>query len=207
MITTRSRFFSNRRGRAVIPSISGMSTSRMTTSGLARSTCSMASRPLRSDATTCIPASASIHLTNRPRTTTASSTIITRIASRPGTKLDCRLVSAILITNATLGLTPEHDPPDRTRIKLRQFGSSHFQTSCRIPPARASTARSDQADLLELCFHDVLVERLHDVFVGARVQRPRDMSDVVLGGAEHHLGPIAVRQPAQVAQELVDVHL
>ncbi len=63
----------------------------------------------------------------------------------------------------------------------------------RIANADTQTADgSDQPDFLELGFDDFLVERLHDVFVGARVQRARDMGDVVLGGAEHHLGPVAV---------------
>src|SRR5450631_932600 len=67
--------------------------------------------------------------------------------------------------------------------------------------------RSDQPDFLELGFHDLLVERLHDVFVGAGVQGARDMRDVVFGGAEHHLGPVATRQLAQRTQKLVAVHL
>src|SRR5664279_2531150 len=73
---------------------------------------------------------------------------------------------------------------------------------------RLLTARrpSDQSDFLQLGFDDLLVERFHDVFVGAGVQGARDMRDVVFGGAEHHLGPIAARQFAQRAQELVAVH-
>ena len=170
MITTRSRFFSNSRGKAVIPSMSGMSTSRMTTSGLVRSTCSMASRPLRSEATTCSPASASIQRTNRPRTTIASSTIITRIESlsgrasrRAGWGRRCSSQYAILM------LTQRNAYTNAEAAK-----------------------RSDQPDLLELGLDDLLVERLHDVLVGAGMQRARDVSDVVLGGAEHDLRPIAV---------------
>ena len=56
---------------------------------------------------------------------------------------------------------------------------------------------SDQPDFLELGFDDVLVERLHDVLVRAGMERAGDVSDIVLGGAEHDLRPIAVRQPAQ----------
>src|ERR1700690_1198510 len=66
--------------------------------------------------------------------------------------------------------------------------------------------RSDQSDFLELGLHDLLVERLHDVFVGAGVQCARDMRDVVFGGAEHYLGRVAARQFAQRTQELVAVH-
>jgi len=35
----------------------------------------------------------------------------------------------------------------------------------------------------------------------------RDMIDVVLGGAEHHLGHIAAYHAAQIAEELVAVHV
>jgi hypothetical protein len=53
----------------------------VTTSGLRRSTCSIASRPPRSDATICMSGSASTQRMIMPRTTTASSTTITRIGS------------------------------------------------------------------------------------------------------------------------------
>src|SRR5262245_25406902 len=68
------------------------------------------------------------------------------------------------------------------------------------------TGRSDQSHLVELGLDDVLVERLHDVLVGAGVERARDVHHVVLGGAEHHLGHVASRQPAQRLEELVAVH-
>src|SRR5262245_35273122 len=67
--------------------------------------------------------------------------------------------------------------------------------------------RSDQPDFLELCFDDLLVERLHDVLVCTRVQRARDVRDIIFRGAEHDLGAVAVRHPAQHAQELIAVHL
>ena len=35
----------------------------------------------------------------------------------------------------------------------------------------------------------------------------RDVGDVVLGGAEHYLGPVAAGQPAQYAQEVIAIHL
>src|SRR6266478_2171101 len=56
------------------------------------------------------------------------------------------------------------------------------------------------------CRDDIFVERFHDVFVGARMKRARDVGDIVLGGAEHHLGRIAAGQAAQIAEELVAVH-
>src|SRR4051794_40409889 len=64
----------------------------------------------------------------------------------------------------------------------------------------------DQADFLELRRDDVLVERLHDVFVGAAVERALDMIDAIFGGAEHHLGLIAARHAAQMTHEVVAVH-
>ena len=47
-----------------------------------------------------------------------------------------------------------------------------------------SDNRSEQPDFLKLGFDDVLVEGFHDVLVGAGVESPGDMSDVVLGGEE-----------------------
>ena len=38
------------------------------------------------------------------------------------------------------------------------------------------------------------------------MQRARDVSDIVFGGTEHHFRPVAVRHPAQRAQELVAIH-
>src|SRR4051812_38228968 len=182
MITTRSRFFASRRGSAVIPSVSGMSMSRMTTSGSMRSTCSMASRPQRSEATSAMPLSASSQRASSPRTTTASSTTITRMVSSPREDWADGGATARLIA---------------ARIPLTLLDGSE----------RGNEENgSDQPDFLELGLDDFLVEGLHDVFVGARVQRARDMGDVVLGGAEHDLGPVAVRHPAQRAQELVAVH-
>jgi hypothetical protein len=64
----------------------------------------------------------------------------------------------------------------------------------------------EQPDFLEFRCNDVLVERLHDVFVGACIKRARDMVHSVLSGAEHHLGLFAARQAAQTAKEFVAVH-
>ena len=38
------------------------------------------------------------------------------------------------------------------------------------------------------------------------MERARDVRDVVLGGAEHHLGLVAAGHAAQIAEELVAVH-
>src|SRR5690242_18284497 len=69
------------------------------------------------------------------------------------------------------------------------------------------TQRSNKPDLLELSFHDLLVEWLHDVLVGSGVQRTCNMRDIVFGGAEHHFRTVASRQPTKRAQEVVAVHL
>jgi len=61
----------------------------------------------------------------------------------------------------------------------------------RTPKKNPAAFASDQTDFMKFRRDDVLVERLHDVLVGAGVKRARDVRDVVLGGAEHHLGRIA----------------
>src|SRR5262245_5443569 len=152
MITTRSRFFSSRSGNAESPSSSGISTSRMTTSGLARSSWSTACRPVRSEATTFSPGSSSIQRETRPRTTTASSTTMMRIggcaeADAAGMADTARLIDTQLFT--TLRYATGHD-----------------------------AGRSDQPDFLELRLDNLLVERLHDVLVGSGMQRPGDVDDV-----------------------------
>ena len=50
--------------------------------------------------------------------------------------------------------------------------------------------RSDQPDFLELGLHDLLVEWLHNVFVGAGMQSARDMRHVIFRGAKHHFRAI-----------------
>ena len=80
MMTTRSRSFPSSSGSAASPSRSGISISRRMTSGVKRSSWSTASRPVRSEATTLMPGSASSQRATNPRTTTLSSTTITRIA-------------------------------------------------------------------------------------------------------------------------------
>src|SRR3954452_1343667 len=70
----------------------------------------------------------------------------------------------------------------------------------------AHTGGSDQADFLELGRDDFLVERLHDVLVGAGMERARDMRHIVFGGAEHHLRLVAAGHPPEVAEKLVAIH-
>jgi len=48
----------------------------------------------------------------------------------------------------------------------------------------------DQPGLLELRADDVLVERLHDVFVGALLKREHDVLDVAVGGAKDNFRAI-----------------
>src|SRR5450631_4226581 len=179
MITTRSRRFSSSSGKAARPSSSGMSTSSTTTSGSARSTWLTASRPVCSEATTSRSGSASTQRVNSPRTTKASSTIMTRTR---------RAMAAVGACGAT----------------ARVMALCGVGRSCR---KNALRRRSKQPDFLELGFDDILVERLHDVFVGAGMQRACDVGYIVLGGAEHHFGSVAAGEPAQHAQEFVAVHL
>src|SRR5262249_7702286 len=176
-----SRFFSSRSGSAVMPSMSGIVTSRITTSGALRSTCSIASRPLRSEATTSMSGSGSSQRMIVPRTTTASSTTMTRMGSFATSAAAGGAATAILIAKRAFVV-----------VRLVEWATTY--------------RRSDQPNLLELRFDDFLVERLHDVFIGARMERARDMGDVVLGGAEHHFRSIPIRQPAEDAQELIAVH-
>src|SRR5579859_75534 len=70
-----------------------------------------------------------------------------------------------------------------------------------------SGRRSEQPDLRELGLHDLAVERLHDIFVGAGRNRFLNMLDIVFRGAEHHDRLLAARQLAQLAQEIDAVHV
>src|ERR1043166_471111 len=101
-----------------------------------------------------------------PRTTTASSTIMTRSNGGPAAE-------AVETAGAATATLMERG------YSLRDATNERTQS------------RSDQSDLVELGFHDLLVERLHDVLIGPRVESARDVHHVVLGGAEHHLGNIA----------------
>src|SRR5476649_375565 len=183
MITTRSDLRANRSGSAESPSSSGMSMSSTTMSGLSFSTLSTASRPLRNVPTTSMPDSSESHRDIRPRTTTASSTIMTRMAC------PAALLGAICGKDMMLNWNSTH----RTRR-----GTS-------LPP-KGERMSSDQADFLELRFDDFLVERLHDVFVGAGMHRTRDMREVVFGSAEDDLRLVAVRHGAERAKEFVAIH-
>src|SRR5262249_59825953 len=128
-------------------------------------TCSMASRPLRSDATTCRPVSESIQRAMRPRTTMASSTTITRRA-------DCPMAGGGGV--ATAIFIAAHGAPRHRRPCTRAQGAGR----CR---------RSNQADFLKLGFDDFLVERLHDILIRAPMQGARNMRDVVFCGEDNHL--------------------
>ena len=130
-------------------------------------------RPARSPRARCAArrrlrrsGSASTQRAIRPRTTTASSTTITRMASAARGR--CQSWGG---------------DGDAHRGRATLDG--------RTLRARRRRAPSDQPDFLELGLDDLLVERLHDVLVGAGMQRARDVRDIVLGGAEHHLRPVA----------------
>src|SRR5215472_11878942 len=180
MITTRSRFLSSSSGSAAMPSSSGISTSSTTTSGSTRSSWTTASRPVRSVATTSRSGSDSTQRANSPRTTAASSTSMTRM----------RRLTAFAA----------EDDGETTRLIGRTDSTDHCGQGAAMP-------QSDEPDFLEFRLDDLLVERLHDVFVGTGVQCTRDMRYVVLGGAEHHFRSVAAGQPAKRTQKLVAVHL
>src|ERR1700758_4887800 len=193
MMTIRLRFLASSCGNAEMPSSSGISISRTAISGLMRSTWLTASRPVRSDAATTISGSEPSQREIMPLMTTESSTSMTRSGS------GCTGLGAEGLVNATLILT------NRTQLAGREANPlSTLSPAARGPPDRR--LKSDQADFLELGRHDVLVERLHDVLVGAGVKRARNVSDIVLRGAEHHLGLVAAWHAAEIAEELVAVH-
>src|SRR4051812_30349993 len=182
MMMMRARFFASNCGGAEMPSSPGFSIASTATSGLMRSSWLTASRPVRREAVTSMSGSAPIQRAIIPRMTTLSSTTITR-------SLSCRVeVEAGVLIKATLITSPE------------TAQAVHYKITPKAgePPDRLY--ESDQADFLELRGDDVLVERLHDVFVGAGVQGARDMRDVVFGGAEHHLGHVAAGHAAQIAE-------
>src|SRR3982074_1240456 len=189
MMMMRLRFFANSCGSAEMPSSSGISISSTATSGLTRSTWLTASRPVRSDAATTMSVSAAIQRAINPLMTTESSTTITRNGSCRAEAGDEELVNATLIVHQ-IGLKTASG-------KANAEGRS---------AAGSKHTRSDQADFLELGRDDVLVERLHDVFVGAGMKRARDVRDVGFSGAEHHLGRIPAGHAAQIAEELIAVH-
>src|SRR6202161_507082 len=182
MITIRSRFFFSSSGSAEMPSSSGISMSSTTTSASLPSIRSTASRPVRSDAATVMSGSPSTQRATRLRATTESSTTMTRIGLSAATARSA-VAKAILM--------------DSDFARLTLLG---------LPMTRRRWPTLDQPDFLELGLDDVLVERLHDVFVGTGVQRAGDVGDVVLGGAEHHFRPVATGQPAQHPQKIIAVH-
>src|SRR5438105_12563972 len=117
------------------------------------------------------------------------------------------------------GIIHHHDPQRLLQRRLRGQGvyqrNTHYspdtaeaarQTNADGRSRRIDGRRSDKADFLELRGNDVLVERLHDVFVGPGMKRARDVGDIVFGGTEHQLGRIATRHAAEIAQEFVSLH-
>src|SRR5258708_5947878 len=118
-----------------------------------------------------MPGSSPSQRATRPRTTTLSSTTITRIACCGPARAETAGIAKLI------GLL-EGCPAGLPRPGCRW-------SNVRGGPKRG---RSDEPDLLELGLDDFLVERLHDVFIGTGVKRARNVADVVLGGAEHHLG-------------------
>src|SRR5580692_1310516 len=186
MMMIRLRFFASSNGNAEMPSRSGISMSSTATSGLTRSIWLTASRPVRNDAATTMSDSEPSQREIIPLMTTESSTTITRSGSCCVRFGLAELVSATLITH--------------------QLDSSRTTQRYRRGLATRRMEKSDQTDFLELGGNDVLVERLHDVFVGAGMKRARDVRDVVFGREEHHLGLVAAGHAAEIAQEFISVH-
>src|SRR6202040_4388760 len=133
MITTRSGLRANRSGSAESPSSSGMSMSSTTMSGLSFRTLSTASLPLRNAPTTSMPDSSESHRDIRPRTTTASSTIMTRIAG------PAVLLGAMCGNDMVLNWNSTHRTKHGTGL-----------------PPKGGRQLSDQADFLEFRLDDFL---------------------------------------------------
>src|SRR5467141_1373043 len=122
-----------------------------------------------------------------PLMTAESSTTITRNGS-------CRIeVGGGELVNATVIIHPIR----QKAALLKRYAEGR---------SAAGSKKSEKADFLELRRDDVLVEGLHDVFVGAGMKRARDVRDVVFSGAEHHLGLVSAGHAAQIAKEFVTVH-
>jgi len=127
------------------------------------------------------PGASSTQRDNKLRTMAASSTTITRISSGAET-IGVPGKAGAMALMATL------------YSRLTQPNLNAKVSNANFLPIRSS--RRDQSYLLELGLDDLFVERLHDVLVGTGVERARDVRDVVLGGAEHHLGPVTAGKPA-----------
>src|ERR1700743_2227328 len=186
MMMMRLRFLASSKGSAEMPSRSGISMSSTATSGSMRSIWLTASRPVRNDAATIMSGSGATQREIIPLMTTESSTTITRSCCCVAFGI-AGLVNATLITH--------------------QQGSSVFQTiTPRALDQRIEFVKSDKTDFLKLGSNDILVERLHDVFVGAGMKCARDVSDIVFGGAKHHLGLVAAGHAAEMAEKFIAVH-
>src|SRR4051812_5517771 len=156
MMMMRSRFLASSLGSAEMPSSSGISMSSTATSGLMRSIWLTASSPVRSDASTFMSGSASIQREIMPRITTESSTTMTRIGSCRVAVVAVELINAVLITYTNYGNQMNNRPAAIGR----------------------RVVNSDQSDFLEFRRDDILVERLHDVFIGAGMKRASDVRHV-----------------------------
>src|SRR5579883_1580133 len=71
---------------------------------------------------------------------------------------------------------------------------------------RGSAICSDQAHFLKFRLDDILVERLHDIFVGAGVERTRDVRDIILRGAENYFRLVSTGESTQRPQKFITVH-
>src|SRR6185437_12521018 len=106
-------------------------------------------------------------------------------------------------------LSADRSRPEMSFRILRRYSNSGGVTNGLSKAGQSSRLRRrrhHQTDLQELRRNDVLVERLHDVFVGSGLECARDMVDIVLGGAEHDLGHFSAGHAAQTGQKVVAVH-
>src|ERR1700691_1234897 len=132
-----------------------------------------------------------------PLMTTESSTSMTRSGSWWTGLAATGFVNAILILTE-LKSVAERNTMAVLKRSLRNIAGAN------APPDKHE--KSDQADFLELGRDYVLVERLHDVLVGAGVKRTRDVSHIVFRRAEHHLGLVAAGHATKISEEFVAVH-
>src|SRR4029078_1606722 len=88
----------------------------------------------------------------------------------------------------------------------RRAGGGSGRRSRDLASARSTSLNSGDADELQLDVKRLSVERLHHIFVGARLERRADMRHVIFGGAEDDLRLVAVPALPEQLQELHSAH-
>src|ERR1022692_2370064 len=176
-MTTRGRtsWFLIRR-RTVRPSISGISMSRVMTSGFNWAMRSSAMTPFEAAPTTSRAGSSDSAWVTRRRMTTESSTTSTRTRAPGGIAFLKMLVFIGPLLN-------------QARHLLKQ--ARHLLKQAQHP---------------QLVRQDLLGERLHHVFISSRGQRLHHLIHLCLGGDHHHLHGRVARIGAQPLEKLKSVH-